>query len=354
MAVAVNTGMTKGEMRKLLMRSKEEPVACAVGIGDNSNIGLMVLHRTKRGKMMESVLKEAVPQVKAARFGTATVDMDDDPKLVLLSLNRGLAGIGRKLVKTLKGTGFTKVRIVTEDGETEAYEEPDEETPEANATATAIPDAPPPPPAGPSPEQRAAQVAALSKMLASLAASIPKAAGNDDARKAMLLKLATDANVNIKTGNLVTAAKVLEQLKQQIAGTEAGATNTVLAKSRLAWTGTRQKVTAEVGRLRAALDTAYAGEELGGEVLDRFDSTVRIVLDKFDDQLGDVIDSVMAETDENRRDELVTQARSLVQDTLAFIEGDELIADLDANPFAPLAIRSTAAATLGALARTIH
>ena len=112
MAVAVNTGMTKSEMRKLLMRSKEEPVACAVGIGDDAALGLMVLHRTKRGKMMEAVLKEAVPQAKIMRFGTAKVDADDDPKLVLLSLNRGLGGIARKLVKTLKGTGFTKVRIV--------------------------------------------------------------------------------------------------------------------------------------------------------------------------------------------------------------------------------------------------
>ena len=42
MVEAANTGMPKAEMKKLLTRSKAEPVNCAVGVGGlDQNVGLM-------------------------------------------------------------------------------------------------------------------------------------------------------------------------------------------------------------------------------------------------------------------------------------------------------------------------
>ena len=106
------TGMAKAEMKKLLNVAKEEPVSCAVGLGPHGGGGLLLLHRTKPARAVEGLLKAAVPAARNTRWGKASVDMDDDPRLVTIKLNKPVSGLVRKLVKTLKGTGFTKVVIL--------------------------------------------------------------------------------------------------------------------------------------------------------------------------------------------------------------------------------------------------
>ncbi len=369
MAAVVNTGMSKADMKKLLTRSKEEPVHCAVGIGDNAALGLLMLHRSKQGRAVEAMLKEECPDAKNTRFGTAFVDIDDNPKLVKFTLNRAVSGIAKRLVKTLKKTGFTKVQILTEDGSAmESFEEEDEEAgegapaaPGAGAAAeapSAIPKAQPP--TGPTAEDRAAKIAAMTRQLAALAAAIPGSAGTDAGRKAMLVKLATDANVNLKTGNLTYAANALLQLKTALDGAPSSpangpaAGNMGLAKSRLAWVGARQQVESDIGKLRAALASAYGGQEVGGEVLQRFQATVAPVLARFDDRLLDAIDGLMNEGDADARGAKLTAAKGVVKDCLSFVMTDKLVADLDANPFAPLAIRSTSTAALAAVAKAMQ
>ena len=125
----VKTGMEKAEMKKMLMRAKDEPVNCAVGMGENPAFGLLMMHRIRSGKAMEKLLKDEFPDVKNPRFGVAFVDTDDNPKLVKIKLNRAVSGMARRLIKTLKGTGYNKVIIMTEDGAlVEAhFEEEDEE-----------------------------------------------------------------------------------------------------------------------------------------------------------------------------------------------------------------------------------
>ena len=225
MAASVETGMSKAEMKKILTFAKEAPVHCAVGQGENAALGLLVMHKTKNERALEKSLKDDFPAAKNTRFGTAFIDVDENPKLVKFTLNRAVSGIARKLIKTLKGTGYTKVIIVTEDGSVvEDYEEADEEAAAGDVTASpapataAAPPPPPPPPDAPPPPAAKAETpdaASLMKMLASLAPGIPKAVGDDMARKAVLMKLATDANVNIKTGNLTYAANFIAQLKRR-------------------------------------------------------------------------------------------------------------------------------------------
>lgn len=366
MAAVVNTGMSKGEMRKLLLRSKEEPVSCAVGVG--GDIGLLMLHKTRGPKVLEKALKDEFSDVKSLRFGTAFVDVETNPKLVKLQLNRAAPGIGRKLIKTLKGTGFTKVQIVSDDGESESYEEADEDAPaEAVAAASstepetgpavaAVPPAPPPPAVGPSPAETAAQAAALAKLLTELATTIPAAAGDDDARKAKLMKLATDANVNIKTGNLKTAAGFLAQLKAALAELSAAKANPVvaLAKAKLAWNGVRQQVSADVETLRAALAATYEGQSFSNEVITKFQEKVGPIMTRFDDRLGDALEEMAGETDPDQRATLVAAAKAVAKDYLSFAMSDPLIGDLDNNPFVSLTIRSKTTAALAAVAKSIQ
>jgi hypothetical protein len=367
----VNTGMSKSDMKKLLIRSKEEPVNCAIGVGEDAAYGLLLMSKTKGPKVLEKTLMLEFPKVKNTRFGTAFVDVEDNPKLVKLSLNRNVSGMSKKLIKTLKGTGFSKVIIVFEDGsEAESHEEADEEAldgvgaaPAAPAEAAAAAPAAPPPPPGPppvskSPEEVAAQTAALAKVLAGLAPLIPKAAGDDAARKATLLKLATDANVNIKTGNLKAAGGFLAQLKAELQGAAAPApqpaTLQTLTASRQQWTGTQEKVRAEVDKLRAALTQTYKNQPFANEIESRFQAKVAPVVSRFDDRLLDVLDDMMNTKDAGERSKLVTDAHGLIKEYLSFAMSDPLIGDLDTNPFVPLAIRSTVTSTLAQLEKTTH
>ena len=364
MAVTMNTGMPKPEMKKLLMRSKSEPVSCAIGLGDNAALGLLMMHRTKTGKACESMLKAEFPSAKNLRFGTAFVDAEENPTLVKITLNRPVAGMAKRLIKTLKGTGFTKVVLVMEDGSSiEAHEEADEAgaAPEAAtaspAAAGAVPPPPPPPAAGPTPEEKAAQVAALSRQLAALATQIPAAAGQDAERKAALLKFAGEANVNIKTGNLVYAATALNQLKTALEAQAAAATPASVAKiaaeSRIAWGGAQRKVEADVERLRDELAKTYAGLAIAAEVDAKFEATVAPVLETFDDSLMTVLDQLEDVEDPQQRATLIAEARAVLKKYLTYAMSEKLIVDLDANPFVPLTIRSTVTTTLSSLAKTL-
>ncbi len=228
MAAAPQTGMEKPDMHKLLTQSKEKPVHCAIGVGKDQSFGLLLMDKMKAPKALEKNLIDSIPDAKNTQFGTAQVDFKDDPKLVKFYLNKPISSMARRLVKTLKGTGFTKVQIMLEDGtpvETAAEEEdPAAEAaptngaaPPAEAPAAAAAASPPPPP--PPPEAAAApaqDAAALARRLAELAPRIPQAAGGDDGRKAELLKMASMANVNIKTNNLTYAATYVEQLSRAL------------------------------------------------------------------------------------------------------------------------------------------
>jgi hypothetical protein len=145
MATELKAAMEKGELRSLLAKSKHAPVNCAVAFGDGkkSQPALILLHRSKAPNALMKEIHKDFPEAKNARFGTASVDPDTDPKLVLLQLNQAASGLASKLVKSLKGTGFSKVKVVLEDGTVAEQEaEPEEgEAPQATAARGAPADA---------------------------------------------------------------------------------------------------------------------------------------------------------------------------------------------------------------------
>ncbi|GEM_PF-1533152 len=437
MAVAPDTGMKKAEMRKLLTRSKEEPVTCAVGQGDN--VGLMLLDKRKPGRALETALKAEFPDARNTRFGTAFVDVEDNPKLVKLTLNKPVTGMAKRLIKTLKGTGFSKVIILTEDGSVmEQFEEEDEEalvggddagsaTPpppppapppaaesaenkaaraadliaKLKALSAQIPEAsfgdetrletftklartagiqiktgnleyganaieqlekaltapPPPPPAPPppaSPSDTAQRLAALAAQLKALVPQIAAAAGGDAARMALLAKLAKDAGVELKTGNLNYAANTIERLRTALENRPAaGIAPAAAAEARLAWTSLRAEIRADVETLRSALSQAYAGQPIADQIVSAFQAKVAPMLGRFDDRLGAALDGIAAENDAAKRADLTAGARALVGEYRAFAAGDALIGDLDDNPFVPLQIRNRAVTALSAMASSL-
>jgi hypothetical protein len=211
MATPAQTGMDKADLKKLLTKSKQEPVNCAIGMGADPSIGLLVLDRAKQGKAVEQMLVKQIPDAKNTRFGRAFVDTDDNPKLVKLYLNKPVSGMARKLVKTLKGTGFNKVEILLDDGSpVESYTEEDATGPGEAPAAAGVPPPPPPPQAEAKPD--AAAIEAKLKTL------VPRVAALDaaDPRRDDLTKRMRQAGVMLKTGNLVYAGAEVESLRRAL------------------------------------------------------------------------------------------------------------------------------------------
>ena len=461
MAAEVQTGMDKQDMKRLLMKSKKEPVNCAIGMGADPSIGLLLLDRIKGPKAVEKELQKEIPEAKNTRFGTALVDVDDDPKLVKISLNKPVSSMARKLVKTLKGTGFTKVQILLEDGTpVEAFEEEDQSAPAPAAAAppppppppqaaakpdaaalaqrlaelvkrmpavvAAVPDqkgaltklatdanvqiktnnlvyagttieqlsraldaaaaaaaaaaasasqaqtAAPPPPAPPPPPQAAAKpdAAALTQRLAELLKRMPAVITAVPAQKDALTKLATDANVQIKTNNLVYAGVSIEQLSRALdaaaaavpaappappAGAAPPAAGAVAyAKSRLAWLAARKKVESDIEKLRGEIVATYSEDGMAADLDKAYRERVAPVLATLDESLADKLDEATNATDAATRAALVAEAKAIMQGYEQYLAGEKIIADLDANPFVPLAIQQTISGTLSTLQKTVR
>ena len=107
-------GMGRADLKRMLKFASEEPVRVAFALGGDGK-AILVMDRRKPARTLEKELKEAAPDSRNHRFGTAAVD-EAQPTLVTFMVNKQAGGVARKLVVALKGTGFSKVEVGTEDG----------------------------------------------------------------------------------------------------------------------------------------------------------------------------------------------------------------------------------------------
>ena len=404
MAEKVNTGMEKQEMKRLLAQTKQtkSPVNCAIGmLPKQPAYGLFMLDKVKGPKAVEQSLAKSIPDASNTRFGTAIVDPEDDAKKVKITVNRAVSGMAKKLVKTLKGTGITKVQLLLEDGtsiedyaeedETEGQEAHEEETtapqqqvppPQANRQAP-----PPPPPPRPQPQQPQLDAAALAHELAELVKRIPAVVAVAPGHREALAKFATDGNVQIKTGNLVYARATITQLAKELeaAAREAAANKAqnqppqppngqqpgtqqttapqqppgtagavAYGKARLAWLAARKKIEIDIDKLRTEISTTYQADGIAGQLEQAYRQRVGPILQTFDESLADKLDAATNATVPNDRAKLVGEAKAIMQVYSQFLASEKLIADLDANPFVPLAIHQTISGTLAVLEKTVR
>lgn len=358
MAAASEPGSSKADLKKLLLRSKEEPVNCALGLGKDKQAIILVSKIKQPRALLKELEQQAGGALLSPCFGTAMVDADDDPKRVVLTVNKAAGGIAAKLKKTLKGTGFTKAVIRLEDGTVaEAAEE--EEGEDEAAAAPAAPAASPPPPPPPPPPVKAAAApdpAALTRELAALARRIPEAAGSDHGLRATLLKLATDANVNIKTNNLRYATDFIAQLREALrdaldnAGVGVGQ---VVAPPAAAVAAPRPQPAAAAAasaappRKEPLLPIWRDAKDDAGEQLGKLQTTLRaskhpLLLRIADQGLNAVtgrlqtgLQAALMDYDRASPDDAGAQAKveAAVAEFRSFVQGSKLLPMLDANPF---------------------
>lgn len=102
------TGMDKGAMKMVLAKAKRAPVNCATGLSKDGRFGLLLMHISRKPK---ALVADLIDGARDIRWGTAAVDVKTDPKLVMFQPNKSLAGLDRKLRKTLKVAGYTKAEL---------------------------------------------------------------------------------------------------------------------------------------------------------------------------------------------------------------------------------------------------
>src|SRR5437763_1427830 len=205
---ASDTIFAPQKMKPLLAKSKQEPVQAAIGLTSDGE-GLILLNARMKPKKVLATLRAEASKAKVQlntatlRFGRAEVDTEYDAGTVRFFVNKEAPGNMRaRLIEVVKRASYQKVEINV-DPDLELESDDDEE-----ASDGPIPPAPPQLAATSAAAQgngvaapEAPDARALSAELAVLARRIPAASGDDAARKARLLKLATDANVNVKANN---------------------------------------------------------------------------------------------------------------------------------------------------------
>lgn len=107
--MAKKLAMDTTEEKKLLIMAKRKFVYCAVasGYGDMRGYALFLLDRTVKPRQLATELSEEFEEARNIRFGIVSIDR----KTVKLELNKAALGLEKKVVRTLKGTGFTKAEI---------------------------------------------------------------------------------------------------------------------------------------------------------------------------------------------------------------------------------------------------
>ncbi len=379
MAAPAKPEIDKADLKKLLTRSKKEPVNCAIGLASDSS-ALIMLDKIKQPRAVARKLEDEYSDVKNQRWGTASVDIDADPKLVLLTINKPAPGFARKMKKTLRGNGFTKVRVMLEGGCIDEEDMEDEEAaePAAASSPEPVPSAPAPKPV-PQPPQPAApppptplglDFGALTRRMTEL---VKRLVQSDPALRNTLKPIAGEAQAAIKAQS-PDAPALLDRLEAAISGTSAEAapaptqtapttltpaaappaTARTMPKARMAWAAARHHVQGELDKLTTAMAKTYQDHGFATDLGKMMSAKVEPMLDQLDDSLAHKLDEVAANTDLAQHPKLVAEAQQITARYADFIDTEPMIAKLDANPFVPLHIRAALDVTLSTLSKVLE
>jgi hypothetical protein len=331
-----------------------------VVLGKKAAESRLGVHKSKGGRAIagqiarETGLHQMTFGIARTPSGVAEDVPDDDlseekaSTLVLELEGKKIAGLRKKITKMLKAfkpLPFKAVQLMVEGKEVEdeidlTDDEPDDD------------DAP-------------IDFGALLTRLRNLAEQVK--ALSDPARKGDLARMASQANgfISAKDGNgAVGALDALEAALKQ-GGTQpngsgngsgnGGAPNaTALNTARTAWLITRTRVQGEIEKLRKELIAAYQADGIVGEIETRLQTKAAPVVEAMDTALADKLAAAAAATDQQERATLIADAQKILQSCRKFAEGDAILADLDANPFVPLAIQKMMLGTVGALEKAVH
>jgi hypothetical protein len=342
---------TTDKMKPLLALSKKEPVQAAIGLTSDGD-GLILLDKKAKPKKVLSMLKQAAGKAKmnlnssSLRFGRAEVDTDYDAGCIRFFVNKEAPGMMRvKLIEVAKRIPYQKVELNV-DPSLENEPEEEAEGQEANPAQNAVqqPDAD-----------------ALKQRLTGLAQRIGSVIGTNPNLRNELLNLAKQAQTTLAALDLTGALNAIEQLQRALDGataqgqtTGAAGSTTQYAKARLAWLAVRKQLVADIDKLRDAMLQHYENANIAGDLNRSYSQKVEPILNTLDEALADALDDATNAGDAQKRAEAVSYAKDLIKSYQNFVATEEIIQNLDNNPFAPLTISATLTKTLATLSAAVN
>lgn len=127
-----------------------------------------------------------------------------------------------------------------------------------------------------------------------------------------------------------------------------------IQKAQTAWNATLQKVEGDLGKLHNAFGSAFKGHDQEEEIGKAFRSRVDAVMEAFDQELHEVLESVNRARGRREREEMVKRAHAILARHRQRIQADQTIVQIDTNPFVSLSIGKTIGTTIDALTRAIR
>ena len=346
--------MEQSALKALLLQSRQEPLPAAIGLGADGG-GKLLVHKTKGPMALAKEIEASSPGLKDLRFGHARVDADENAQLVKIVINRAVTGLSRHLVKTLKGTGFTKVQLLLEDGS--VVDGADDPAEQPAVTAEPPPPPPPPPSQAPRPTTQATpDAASLANLLKALVEPMRAAIAAAPDRRDSLMALAATAQADLKSGNLAGAMAAIRALRDSVAtvpssgtttaATAAAGTGVAFQKLRLLWDGTRKHLMDQLKLLEAKVIEASAAAPNAPEIQANV-ARLEVSLQTLDTRLSDALDALYNAGGQDAK--LKAAARRIAQSYQGFLATDPLMQELDGNPFIKLDARARLDTTLAAV-----
>jgi hypothetical protein len=265
--------------------------------------------------------------------------------------------------------------------------------PEASAAPPSAPEAPEPPPAPPAPPAPGAQQAPagpdmsqLTRRLASLIPQVASAAAPPPI-KAALGQLAAAAGAAVKnaTNDAEGLVDRLDDAIRKVAaagpGMQAAAPQpaasappaapppppqqpsaaagpaiggSTFARSQKAWLAARKRIEDEIAKLHDGVQAACEEHGIEDVLRKSFETKVEPMLDELDDSLAEKLGQLDGANDPAQHAKLLGEAKQIIARYQAYVNGNPMIAQLDSNPFVPVAIHKTITATLAVLSNSVR
>jgi hypothetical protein len=194
---------------------------------------------------------------------------------------------------------------------------------------------PPVPPPPPKPDLSGP----FNKRLAEIVARVKEAAGTLQGDQAKLK--VSEAGVFARKKEFEQANALLDEAEEILAESRAPETPQApqgmvsFAKARLDWQAAKKEVEGQLGRLQAAiLDEFDDDEALEGT------KKLELVLSRFNEGLSDALDELY-NAEANKKKPLAQGALQTVKHYREYVESDELIAHIEANPYESLTVRAS-------------
>lgn len=362
----------------LCRKDPERTVQFAFVDARDKSPAVLAMNPKVAGRKLFALLGDATG-VKTGAYGSAWVDGQE----LMLQLDKPLGGLVKKLRQPVKDCGFRVTRIVLWNADGTVFEADDErEAAPAGASsapadaAPAIPPAPPLPgaatatataPRMPSPDEAA--------FTARLKALLPRIAALGEAAEGRAAKLlASEAGVLLRKGDAAAANANLdkvERLLQRVgsagpAGAPAPAAAPAAAASggpspgvrftqtRLAWDATRKQLRAELQKVEQAILAETASDPDHATYVANI-QVIYTPLDRLDERLIDVLDDALNADDDAQRREHRVRALSLVDEYLAYVNGDDaFLSVVNDNGFAAVDIVPMLQQRLGDMRRQLE